>query len=94
MHNSQLDPKFLTGFVDGEGSFIVGFFANNKYKNGYQIQLIFKISLHNKYFELLSQIQSYFGFTLFFFCFAANNGAASFFTFRIMSSLFFFFQKK
>jgi hypothetical protein len=67
LHNSQLDPKFLTGFVDGEGSFIVGFFANNKYKNGYQIQLIFKISLHNKYFELLSQIQSYFGFTLFFF---------------------------
>ena len=73
-----LDPKFLTGFVDGEGSFIVGFFANNKYKNGYQIQLIFKISLHNKYFELLSQIQSYFGFTPFSFVFG-------FFTFRIMS---------
>jgi hypothetical protein len=49
----------VTGFADGEGSFIVGMFVNNKYKNGYQVQLIFKITLHNK--DLLSQVQSYFG---------------------------------
>jgi hypothetical protein len=48
-------------FIDGEGCFIVGLFVSNKYKRGYQVQLIFKISLHNKDFELLSQIQSYFG---------------------------------
>ncbi len=57
----KLDPWFITGFVDTEGSFIVGLFVNNKYKTGYQVQLIFKISLHSKDFELLSQIQNYFG---------------------------------
>lgn len=36
-------------------------YKNNRYKTGYQIQLIFKISLHNKDLELLSQIQDYFG---------------------------------
>jgi hypothetical protein len=35
-------------------------YKNNRYKTGYQIQLIFKISLHNKDLELLSQIQDYF----------------------------------
>ena len=28
---------------------------------GYQIQAIFKVTLHNKYFDLLCQIKDYFG---------------------------------
>ncbi len=28
---------------------------------GYQIQAIFKVTLHNKDYDLLSQIQAYFG---------------------------------
>jgi hypothetical protein len=61
LHNSPLDPRFVSGFTDGEGSFIIGLSPSNKYKIGYQTQLIFKITLHNKDIELLSKIQSYFG---------------------------------
>lgn len=57
----KLDPWFISGFIDGEGSFIIGISKNNRYKTGYQVQLIFKIILYNKDLELLSQIQSYFG---------------------------------
>lgn len=41
----KLDPWFISGFTDAEGSFILGIYKNNKYKIGYQVQLIFKISL-------------------------------------------------
>ena len=44
--NSNLNPWFITGFVDAEGCFTWGFLKNDKYKRGYQIQAIFKINLH------------------------------------------------
>jgi|SRR5260221_6592546 hypothetical protein len=40
---------------------MVGFFVSSKYRLGYQVQAIFKISLHNKDYDLLCQIQDYFG---------------------------------
>jgi len=58
---SSLNPWFITGFVDAEGCFTLGFMQNDKYKTGYQIQAIFKINLHKKDYNLLSQIQNYFG---------------------------------
>lgn len=58
---SNLDPWFITGLVDAEGSFMLGFFKSDKYKMGYQIQAIFKIALHTKDLDLLYQIQKYFG---------------------------------
>nr|YP_007507079.1 LAGLIDADG endonuclease [Ceratocystis cacaofunesta]YP_009704218.1 LAGLIDADG endonuclease [Ceratocystis fimbriata]YP_009710370.1 LAGLIDADG endonuclease [Ceratocystis albifundus]AFO38129.1 LAGLIDADG endonuclease [Ceratocystis cacaofunesta]QEN73781.1 LAGLIDADG endonuclease [Ceratocystis fimbriata]QFX74872.1 LAGLIDADG endonuclease [Ceratocystis albifundus] len=57
----NLNPWFITGLVEAEGCFMIGFFKNAKYKMGYQIQAIFKITLHKKDYELLSQVKDYFG---------------------------------
>ena len=57
---SSLNPWFVTGFVDAEGSFMLGFFKSDSYKLGYRTQAIFKISLHKKDYNLLSLIQDYF----------------------------------
>ena len=61
MINSNLNPWFITGFVDAEGCFTLGFLKKDKYKMGYQIQAIFKINLHEKDYDLLYKIQNYFG---------------------------------
>jgi hypothetical protein len=58
---TTLNPGFVTGLVDAEGCFTLGFFKSDKYKLGYQIQAIFKITLHKKDLYLLSQVQDYFG---------------------------------
>jgi hypothetical protein len=57
----KLHPYFITGFSDGESSFIVTIFKNKEYKCGYQVQAIFQIGLHQKDLELLYKIQSFFG---------------------------------
>ena len=57
----SLDRWFITGLVDAEGCFTIGFFKSDKYKMGYQVVAIFKIALHKKDFHLLSQIRDYFG---------------------------------
>ena len=48
--------------MEAEGCFIIGFFKNNSYRTDYQVQAIFKITLHNKDYNLLCQIKDYFGF--------------------------------
>ena len=58
---SNIDPWFITGFVEAEGCFALGFFKSDSYKMGYQIQAIFKITLHKKDYDLLIQIKDYFG---------------------------------
>lgn len=42
---SSLNTLFITGFVDAEGCFTLGFMKNATFKRGYPIQAIFKISL-------------------------------------------------
>lgn len=37
-----INPWFITGFVDGEGSFMVQIVKNNKLKLGWRIYYIFK----------------------------------------------------
>ncbi len=60
--NSQvLDPYFVTGFVDGEGYFVVSVRQSNKMKTGWLVELIFGINLHGKDEALLQQIKSYLG---------------------------------
>ena len=59
--NESLDPWFITGFSDGESSFMVIINKNNKYSTGYSLQLNFKILLHKKDRALLEQIQSKWG---------------------------------
>lgn len=63
MHSKSylLDPWFITGFTDAEGSFIVTIYKNKDYKLGWQIQAIFSVCLHNKDLPLLENIQTSFG---------------------------------
>jgi len=58
---TNLDPWFITGLVDAEGSFMLGFFKSDTYRMGYQIQAIFKIALRSSDLDLLSQVQKFFG---------------------------------
>ena len=55
--NVQLDPRFITGFVDGEGSFKIGIVENKNYKTGFHIWLSLSISLHVRDRALLEKLQ-------------------------------------
>jgi hypothetical protein len=57
----RVDPWFVTGFIDAEGCFMIGLTKSEKYRMGYQVTAIFKISLHSKDYDLLCQIRNYFG---------------------------------
>jgi hypothetical protein len=54
----KLNPWFVTGFIDGEGSFGINII---KKKVGYSVKPVFQISLHSKDQVLLESIQSFFG---------------------------------
>lgn len=58
---NSVNPWFLTGLTDAEGSFIVIITKNPKYKTGYRVIVRFQIGLHEKDLELLKDVQSYFG---------------------------------
>jgi hypothetical protein len=53
-----LNPNFITGFTDAEGSFIISVIKRN---SGKYIEAIFQITIHQKDTELLLQIQQFFG---------------------------------
>lgn len=55
----SLNPWFITGFTDGDGSFAVSI-AKKKSGIGWKIQPIFTIGLDPKYLDLLVQIKAYF----------------------------------
>jgi len=43
--SSGLNPNFVTGFSDGESSFIISISKANDYKSGRRVRAIFKIVL-------------------------------------------------
>lgn len=55
-----LDPWFITGFTDGEGSFILRFRKNSKSRTGWVVQPVFQIILHRRDLLLLEAIKSQF----------------------------------
>ncbi len=57
---SKLDPSYVTGFTDGEGSFILTIIKDNKYKSGWRVTCRFVISLHKKDLMLLNSIKNFF----------------------------------
>lgn len=57
----KLNPYYVTGFVDGEGSFIVGVNPNSKHSTGYRVKATFSIGLHKRDLSLLQLIQRFFG---------------------------------
>ena len=59
--NLKLNPLWISGFIDGEGCFLIVIYKRNMSKIGWQVELRFQISLHQKDKALLEQIQNYFG---------------------------------
>ena len=55
-----LDPYYITGFSDGESTFIVSLTKDNEYKTGWRVGLAFAIGLHEKDVMLLEHIKSKF----------------------------------
>ena len=53
-------PGWITGFVDGEGNFMLDISKNNSYKTGYSVKALFQICLHRRDEALLKAIKSYF----------------------------------
>jgi len=58
--SNKLNPFFVTGFSDGEASFIIKVAKNKEYVVNYQIIALFKIKVHKKDLILLKMIQNYF----------------------------------
>ncbi len=56
----DLNPFFVTGFVDAEGCFLINVRKNNKYKLGLRVEPSFQITLHKKDKDLLEKIQNFF----------------------------------
>ena len=56
-----MDPNWLTGFVDGEGSFIISIQKNLNYRTGWSVHISFSISLHKKDQPILELLKAYFG---------------------------------
>ena len=61
MRTFILNPWFITGFVDAEGSFMIKINSNASLKNKWGLRASFKITLHLRDKSLLEQIQLYFG---------------------------------
>lgn len=57
----KLEPSFVSGFTDAEGSFIVLIIKNTGCKTGYYVQAAFQISLHEKDIGLLYSIRDTLG---------------------------------
>jgi len=51
----KLNPLFLTGFTDAEGSFWVSISKNKILNTGWRAKLYFEIHIHNKDQVLLEQ---------------------------------------
>lgn len=59
--NLIIDPKFLTGFTDAEGSFVLSITKSDNVKSGWVIKPRFSISLHKKDRFILEAIKNYLG---------------------------------
>lgn len=60
LQNIKLNPWFVTGFTDAEGSFSTVVAKSNNLKVNWQARLFFQISLHVKDRILLEQIKDFF----------------------------------
>lgn len=59
--NNRLNPWFVTGLADAEGTFTVMIDKNSKRTLGWRVQAKFQIGLHERDLGLLLQIQQYLG---------------------------------
>lgn len=56
----ELDPKWITGFVDGEGCFHVAINKNSKCVTGFQVIPEFTVVQHERDIQILHKIKKYF----------------------------------
>ena len=63
IENYKLNPWFVSGFIDGEGTFAISIWKDNEYKLGWQICAEFSIQLHKRDLNLLLQLQDFFSGT-------------------------------
>lgn len=56
-----VNPWFITGLIDAEGTFITSLRKTSARSCGWEVQSIFKIGLHTRDLPLLESIKSYFG---------------------------------
>jgi len=65
MYNTKinLNPHWVTGFIDGEGSFYIRLSENKYNKSGWSTQACFQVGLHIKDKDLLLQSKSFFNET-------------------------------
>ncbi len=57
----KLDAEWITGFVDGEGSFYVGINKHSEMTAGYQVLPEFTVVQHERDVQLLHALKKYFG---------------------------------
>ena len=58
---NSLSPDWITGLVDGEGSFVILFSPNRKFKTGWEVRPSFALSLNKKNRGILFRLRDYFG---------------------------------
>ena len=56
----MIDPNYISGYVDGEGSFLVSFSPRRKLLTGLEVRPSFSISQRKDRSEVLSLIKSFF----------------------------------
>ena len=59
LNQDLLNPYFITGFTDAEGTFIFLIRENSKLKIGWRVEARFSISLHKKDLALLQLIKNH-----------------------------------
>lgn len=57
----MIDPNYISGYVDGEGSFLVSFSPREKLSIGLEARPSFSVSQREDRSEVLDLIKSYFG---------------------------------
>lgn len=57
---NSLEPNWISGLIDGEGSFMILFSKNKKFNTNWEVRPSFAISLNKKDFNTLEKLQGYF----------------------------------
>ena len=60
-HNLIINPNFLTGFADAEGSFVLSITKSNNVRSGWVIKPRFQIHLHKRDLFILEAIKNFLG---------------------------------
>jgi hypothetical protein len=60
LNNNNINPNYVSGFIDAEGCFHISILSNSNLKLGVSVRGIFQISLHKKDKVILERIRNFF----------------------------------